>query len=79
MLSVPFFYFPFRILCRGTTHVFFFGSTKDVDGNWYIQLQVKTRMQLVHGKSSIGLVGSFKDIIRQEGCVHNFLNSHSRH
>jgi hypothetical protein len=28
---------------------------------------VKTRMQLVHGKSSIGLVGSFKDIIRQEG------------
>lgn len=28
-------------------------------------------MQLVHGKSSVGLVGSFRDIIRQEGCVHN--------
>ncbi|KAF8273599.1 mitochondrial carrier domain-containing protein [Lactarius quietus] len=28
---------------------------------------VKTRMQLVHGKSSIGLVGSFKAIIREEG------------
>lgn len=32
-------------------------------------------MQLVHGKSSVGLVGSFKDIIRQEGCVHNFLSA----
>ena len=32
-------------------------------------LQVKTRMQLETGKSTNGLVGTFKNIVREEGCV----------
>ena len=32
--------------------------------------QVKTRMQLEHGKTSTSLFGSFRSIIREDGCVH---------
>jgi hypothetical protein len=32
-------------------------------------VQVKTRMQLERGKTSVGLLGSFRSIIREEGCV----------
>jgi hypothetical protein len=39
-------------------------------------VQVKTRMQLERGKSSAGLLGSFRSIIREEGCV-SLLSFHS--
>ena len=35
--------------------------------------QVKTRTQLEHGKSSTGLIASFKTIIREEGYVLLYL------
>src|SRR5271168_4953912 len=34
--------------------------------------QVKTRMQLETGRSKYGLVGTFRNIIKEEGCVNQF-------